>query len=297
VDSLLFQLSDAKDGIAMKIHFVTFASSDMLPTLKRIQREALRIDFFDSIQCLTQKDLDKNFAHVFGNKLQFGSRGFGYWCWKPQIIQQEMNRCRDGDVIVYCDAGCSISPGAAPVIREYVDATLAAADGMCVFDLAPPVDNMPADDFRFANDRWAKEDLFHYFKIGAGSKVRQQAQTATGILFLRVGEPSRQIISRWLQVFLDDFSLADDSPSRLPNCKDFVENRHDQAIFSVLISDRKVSRRSCFELEPKSNHVRAEGIFIARQKNFTFFAIKRRRMQRRIRSIRRRLSVFGFWWR
>ena len=35
-------------------------------------------------------------------------RGGGYWIWKPLVVREMLRSLRDGDVMLYADAGCSI---------------------------------------------------------------------------------------------------------------------------------------------------------------------------------------------
>jgi hypothetical protein len=67
---------------------------------------------------------------------------------------------------------------------------------------------------------------------------------AGGILFIRKCEKSLEIIRKWIKVFYDDFALVDDSPSKYPNFPEFIENRHDQSVWSLLVKLNGVRRLS-----------------------------------------------------
>ncbi|ADG72783.1 hypothetical protein [Brachyspira murdochii] len=43
-----------------------------------------------------------------------------------------------------------------------------------------------------------------------------------------------KFVNKWIQVYYDDFSLSDDTPSKIANADIFREHRHDQSIFSIL---------------------------------------------------------------
>ena len=47
-------------------------------------------------------------------------RGCGYWLWKPQSILQVLRTLRDGDVVVYADAGSTIHGHNWPRFYEYI---------------------------------------------------------------------------------------------------------------------------------------------------------------------------------
>ena len=72
----------------MKHVFLSFASSDIMGALERVHSEVEALDLFDEIYCFDETDLDEDFITATKDRLVHGTRGFGYWCWKPQIILQ-----------------------------------------------------------------------------------------------------------------------------------------------------------------------------------------------------------------
>jgi len=82
----------------LKKHFVTFASSDLQITLLRIKMQAAKSGTFDHIHCFTEDMLAPEFRKHFSSRLWLGTRGFGYWCWKPQILLQTIQKAQDGDL-------------------------------------------------------------------------------------------------------------------------------------------------------------------------------------------------------
>lgn len=258
----------------------------MLTSLRRIEKEARGLDYFKSINCYTEENLDAKFLEIFKNRLKFGSRGFGYWCWKPQIILQLIEEVEDGDLIVWCDAGCQITGSARPVFESYVRDAIDSKDGFCVFNLDPSKCEAKYDIEQFSEERWTKEDLFNYMGIERCSKARKSPQVAATFFVFRVSEVSKELIKLWRSVYIYDFSLADDSESKMQNSKKFIEHRHDQSIFSLLISQRAVSMKSFFlELDPNMGLRKGEGVVASRNKKFTFSSRKKRQLDK----IRRKL--------
>ena len=67
------------------------------------------------------------------------------------------------------------------------------------------------------------------------------------------------ILRKWIEIIDADFSLIDDTPSKSPNTPDFIEHRHDQAIFSILCKLNNVYTLSAFEYwYPKWNSRRPD---------------------------------------
>ena len=49
--------------------------------------------------------------------------------------------------------------------------------------------------------------------------------------------------------FNENFHLIDDTPSKAPNFNGFLENRHDQSIFSILCKKALIKSLSAYECE------------------------------------------------
>lgn len=81
-----------------RIWFVTFASSNAKRTLRRICRQAVDFGFAPSrVNAFSERDLAPEFFAKMELRLRKGVRGFGYWCWEPQIVLQALQRMPDGD--------------------------------------------------------------------------------------------------------------------------------------------------------------------------------------------------------
>lgn len=274
----------------MKKHFVTFASSDLERTLLRIKSQATELGVFDHISCYNESNLSPSFKMKFKRRLRLGTRGFGYWCWKPQILLQTLQEARDGDIVLYCDAGCEINPSGIKVLESYFSDVALSESGFLVFQL----ETRPADPTAFFEEKWTKEDLFSYFEIPPEDPVRTTNQIVSGIFAFRVSKTSRRLIQEWLNVYCTDFDLATDRPSRLKNSKIFIEHRHDQSIFSLLIKRVNAEVRSFSELEPSSGEIfgitDGKPIIAARNKHFTFASRKKRQLGKFIRKLQRVFS-------
>lgn len=88
--------------------FITFGNPTYHNSVKRICKEAENLDFFTKIYGFTEVDLkqDEYFWNNHGNFIENNNRGYGYWLWKSYLIQKELNRINENDILIYCDAGC-----------------------------------------------------------------------------------------------------------------------------------------------------------------------------------------------
>ena len=94
----------------MKKILVSFGDSRMKLQSERLQRQAEEMNIYDKIYICNENDLSSDFCEKYAKELVFGSRGFGYWCWKPQIIHQILQKMQDGDILQYIDIGCHLNP-------------------------------------------------------------------------------------------------------------------------------------------------------------------------------------------
>lgn len=85
------------------IRHITYCSENMTISAQKCSESALKFGC-DTSTIYTYEDLNK-FFRLVTTAILLCERGAGYWVWKPQIIQQEMNKGEDGDVIIYTDAG------------------------------------------------------------------------------------------------------------------------------------------------------------------------------------------------
>lgn len=207
----------------MKTIFISFADSRMTPTLKRIKQQAKSMGVFDEIIVINEKHLDDKFRKQHKDRLQFDSRGYGYWIWKPYIIKQTMDKMDEGDCLIYVDAGCHLNSKGRKRLLEYFQSVSESELKVGGFQL------QGSQNEKF----WTKMDLLYYFKVHDNIDIINSGQIASGHVILAKCEKSVKFVEEWLNIS-ENLQLIDDSPSQLPNFSEFREHRHDQSIFSLL---------------------------------------------------------------
>lgn len=151
-----------------------------------------------------------------------GSRGFGYWSWKPQIIMQSLNQIENDDILIYADTGCEFIPYA----RNNLLSKLA---------ILQEHDIVGFKMNGLLERQWSKADIFEHFGVLHNPAFTDTPQIKATSIFMKKSYKTMQIIQEWLDIFYNHFHLVDDSPSKIQNYDDFIENRHDQSIFSMLL--------------------------------------------------------------
>lgn len=230
------------------IHFLSFASSNLAPTLKRIGKEAEESRFFDKIYLYDEHKLDKKFRKAHKQYFRENPRGYGYWIWKPHLILKTMKeQMADGDILVYLDAGCEIHSTGKKRWKEYIE-YLDKAD--CIL----------FDHENFSVKNLTKIDALLLFKMNDDEQALNRGQFQSGAIIVRKTDFMLQFIEKWYNC-CEQFktTLLCDAPSSHDEYPDFIGHRHDQSLLTLL----------CMQVEPElklaneSNHFK-----ILEQKEF-----------------------------
>ena len=88
-----------------KVVFISYANEAMAYSLRRFGRQARKLGLFDDVILYTPADVPD---YVRESALFSCARGAGYWCWKPALIRETLQRYEEGTVVVYVDAGCTL---------------------------------------------------------------------------------------------------------------------------------------------------------------------------------------------
>ncbi|MFM9198043.1 MAG: hypothetical protein ACKOWG_20345, partial [Planctomycetia bacterium] len=91
------------------LHFVSFANRRYGGSLARIRREAEAVGRFASIQAVDDRWLGADYWRVHADTVRRHRRGFGLYSWKPHVVRRTLEELPPGDMLVYCDAGCSLN--------------------------------------------------------------------------------------------------------------------------------------------------------------------------------------------
>lgn len=181
--------------------------------------------FNGNIRIYTPADLSPDFTAPLADTLK-EKRGGGYWLWKPYIIKDMLNQLNEDDILLYVDCGCTLQPKGAPRIKEYAE-MISKASGKSILGMELP----------FKENIWTSSAIFEHFGITPEDERWNSNQILTGTHMYRKCKESLDFIEAWLEIakkhprlFTDDNN--NESKQRNPA---FMENRHDQSIFSILL--------------------------------------------------------------
>lgn len=209
-----------------KIHLCAFADTHIQHSPARLLEQAQNFNLFNNIFIYNEHHLSTSFIKDFKSYLYPGSRGYGYWVWKPYLIMESLKKIQEGDILLYTDIGCHLNSNGLSHFLKYWKEVKNNRSGFLVTKL---------NQEERQEKTWTKGDLFDYFKVRNNPQITDTPQYQTGIIFIRKCEETIQIIQQWLDVYYYNFHLADDSPSISTNIDGFREHRHDQSILSILL--------------------------------------------------------------
>lgn len=234
----------------MKKIFLSFADARLRESALRIKRQAVSLGVYDKVFIADESWLDADFRNRYKSKLIPGSRGYGYWIWKPQIILQILQKMNAEDILQYTDVGCHLNLKGKGRLFEYFDLTNVSKTGILAFQAKPPTGPLSYDGrplLELLDFQWTKGDLLDYFGVRTNQEILATPTIGAGIVFMKKTDFAVHLVEDWAAVADHDFSLIDDTPSRSQNISGFIEHRHDQAIFSLLCKLNKVETLSAYE--------------------------------------------------
>ncbi len=236
-----------------KKYLISFGSPDLKLTMKRFSKQGNKIDYFDKVIVFSINDLDKNDKNKLLTLLKNrkNKKGYGFWLWKPLIIQRFLKKINKNDIVNYVDLGCHINSQGKKRLDYYIKRLNKSKNGMLCFQYKK-LPKLNSIKFKFQDIyeyKYTKADLFHYFDVFDKRGITQSPQYWAGNIILKKNIFTRKFIDSWLKVFIERFDLADDSKSRNKNFKGFVENKSDQSIFSLLCKINKIDSLSAYESE------------------------------------------------
>ena len=172
----------------------------------------------DKVFAYSDEDLRSKFSKFYkeNEKILSQPRGCGYWLWKPFLLLESLKLIPSDEVLMYCDCGALLVNRPDPLFE------IAKAKSQLFF-------NMP----NLLNRAWTKRDIF--IKLNCDEARFWDAPQVKAQCSLWKNCPdSTQKLETWLS-FCKDEQLITDLPSKAANFPEFIENRHDQSILSILV--------------------------------------------------------------
>lgn len=197
--------------------FITYGDKGYEAAKEKIVSEAKATGEFSDIYVYGKEDLS---GELLTSEVIKVKRGGGLWSWKPDVILSTMLKHKKGDAIVYCDAGCSIYPS-----KEWKK----------IWRKLEKNDIIAQRIFQ-RTDKWTRKEIIDYFPDNEKQWLTMCQYQAT-IIIIIISDFTLQFVREWRDVMIKHPDMIKDvseseKKKQLP-C--FIENRHDQALYSALI--------------------------------------------------------------
>lgn len=204
-----------------QIHFITYGNNLYKNAKKRLYNQANNSKWFNSISIYSPENLSEEFKNEFNDILQ-KPRGAGYWIWKFDIIRQHLSKINNNDILIYIDAGCSINPLGKQRFDEYIKMLNNSNECIISFKL------------KHLEKKYTIKELFKYFNMETDDINGNTGQIMATVLIMKKTDKLKTIIDECINVLRYDHLLVTDYYNKHNQCKEFIDNRHDQSILSLI---------------------------------------------------------------
>ncbi len=238
-----------------KIHFFTFGDHNFKLQKKHLIKLAEYSNFFDKIFAYSPKDIDKKFYDNYKVILN-QERGAGYWLWKYYFLNKIIENSKEGDIVIYLDAGSSINYHAEKRYKEYLDILNSSEFGSISF-------NELEYNLEF---KWTTKEILYYFKCENDKSILHTPQLNASALLFKNNEHTRNYLKEFIKTINFDPYLITDRYDQNQN-EGFIENRHDQSISSI------IKKKYGTHLLPNENQFQDN---LEKQYDFPFLTVRRK---------------------
>lgn len=256
----------------MKKIFVAYADQNMAYSLFRIGQQARALKIFDDVILYTPDDLPD---YIKQSSLIKYSYGGGYWCWKPAIIHETLQKYEDGSVVCYVDAGCTLSEG---VEWKLFFELMKTYSVLCFHypEIVPEWKRFGSCSTKIKY--WTKKSALLFLDSVVGTQAyREQNKVMGGVLFFK--GKSNSFLSEWLKITLNSPQIIIDpiGEEKSDQYDFFAQHKHDQSVITALtykFKDDVMVLPELFEGPEKDVAICASRIRTCTRKDYVFFKLK-----------------------
>jgi hypothetical protein len=204
-------------------------STDFELAARRIRNAFHQNHFVDCVEMVTLENLEQVCpitSHLYAQYMNAQTKGFGFMSWKPEIVLAGLSGYwGEFQGVVWIDSGCEIMSTKITRIRFKLHQRFAIRNGVASFTL------------NTKEIQYTKRDLFDHFSNIDPSTAGNQIQT-TWIFFH--GPKGIQIAREWLEIVTENKKFIDLEESERGEYPQFIENRNDQSVFSLICKRNNV---------------------------------------------------------
>lgn len=219
------------------VHLITFGGGNFeyRRSARRLAIQAESSGLFKTVTKVTDKTFRSYCSIAWQQHQDFmvsSEKGFGYWLWKPIIIQQRLNEIPSNDVLVYLDAGCELNLlNEEPRDRIQYYFNLARQHG----SLAMQLREMSEKGIFPTESRYSKAALISSLRPSV--KTLTENQLMATMMMFQNNNTNQVFLKKWLELAVScNYTLLTDDLNQVYD-DGFIGHRHDQSIFSILYKE------------------------------------------------------------
>lgn len=201
----------------MKRIHINYANLKYFKSQEYCTQTALQAGF-DETYSYRYNDMDKDFIRD-NFKVLSESRGSGYWLWKSYFIKKTLDKLNHGDLLVYSDSGSYYINS----IQPLVDKILLEESGVLSFEL-----------LGLFEYQYTKKDAFTLMECNEEKYINTSQREATYIWLIK-NDFTVHLIDEYLKYSQNENILSDIPNVSGDNYPGFIDHRHDQSIWSLLM--------------------------------------------------------------
>lgn len=211
------------------IHFITYGDDNFKRSKERLMQEANLFGEFTHIQSYSPNDLPNQFKNEYKYVLD-QKRGGGYWIWKPIILNQALKKLKEGEFLVYLDAGSSLNPLGKKRFFEYIKLLEESEYGVLSIQMSGK-----RGSGSFEKEKvWTIKQIFDKLEVSLDSDIANSGQYLGGILILKKCDHLDQYMNKYSSFIFKYPELCTDKYNSEKQHVEFKENRHEQSISSII---------------------------------------------------------------
>jgi hypothetical protein len=222
-------MSQPDESPGRNIHIISYASrafSNRVRILNAMLGKLPGITY----KVYTESDIPQDFIDKVGPEVWNATKGAGFMCWKPWIINDYLARINDGDNLIYIDAGCTINLTNGPArgkLMEYLQRVNNPANcGMLRYELP----QYKECDY---TNRYFWDYMVSRYPSIATTDYYQTPQIMSAVMFMRKCPWVADLFTEAVSIILDNPVLLSEKYTQPGEI-----HRHDQSLLSVLYKMR-----------------------------------------------------------
>lgn len=206
-----------------KVH-ISFANEEYYKSLDLLEKTSLEIGKIDNFYKYTREWLEKTEFYHKNKYILDKERGNGVWLWKPFIILKTFESLKDGDVVIYSDAGLKVIDNINHLFKVFQERP----------ELPRMIFKVPWVGIQHIAKMWTKRDCFVLMKCD--EPIYWNAPMTNGAISLWMkNNENIELLNEWMKYCRDPRIITDDmNMCGYHNFPEFKSHRHDQSILTNL---------------------------------------------------------------